>query len=71
MTLGFDVISPHKDWITRHQVEVLKSMDVQTIPWTANTPEDWERLIDLGVAGIITDDPKGLIDYLKEKGLRP
>jgi glycerophosphoryl diester phosphodiesterase len=40
------------------------------VPWTANTPELWDRLIEAGVDAIITDDPKALIDHLKAKGLR-
>jgi glycerophosphoryl diester phosphodiesterase len=40
------------------------------IPWTANTPRDWDRLIAAGVDAIITDDPAALIAHLKDRGLR-
>jgi glycerophosphoryl diester phosphodiesterase len=33
--------------------------------WTANTTFDWERLLKLGVDGIITDDPQGLAAFLE------
>ncbi|MEZ4267603.1 MAG: glycerophosphodiester phosphodiesterase [Myxococcota bacterium] len=33
-------------------------------PWTVNTPADMTRLLDLGVDGIITDDPATLLDVL-------
>jgi glycerophosphoryl diester phosphodiesterase len=32
--------------------------------WTANGPEDWDRLSAAGVAAILTDDPAGLIAHL-------
>jgi len=39
------------------------------VPWTANTPEDWERLAAAGVDAIITDDPASLLDFLRKRGL--
>ena len=35
------------------------------VPWTANSKRQWSRLLKLGVDGIITDDPKGLLEYLE------
>ena len=43
---------------------------VKVIPWTANRPEQWKRLIEIGVDGIVSDDPKLLIDFLSARGLR-
>jgi len=40
------------------------------IPWTANTPADWDRLIAAEVDGIITDDPAALIAHLGRAGER-
>ncbi len=40
------------------------------MPWTADTPADWDALITAKVDAIITDDPAELIAYLKKKGLR-
>lgn len=68
--LGASVVSPNKDWITGDAVRSLHRAGVRVIPWTANHPGDWERLIELGVDGIITDDPAALIEYLEGKGLR-
>lgn len=36
----------------------------QCMAWTPNTPGEWERLIDLGVDGIITDRPDHLTGWL-------
>jgi glycerophosphoryl diester phosphodiesterase len=33
--------------------------------WTVNEPKEWKRAADIGVDGIITDDPLGLMEYLK------
>ena len=30
---------------------------LEVVPWTVNEPEDMERLMELGVDGIITDRP--------------
>ena len=40
---------------------------MEVLPWTANTPEEWSRLMAAGVDGIISDDPAGLIAFLKKK----
>jgi len=48
------VIDAHKDGL---EVNV----------WTVNKQEQWRSAIEKGVDGIITDDPKGLIDFLDKK----
>lgn len=35
-------------------------------PWTIDSPTEWQRLIDAGVDGIITNDPKGLVEFLSK-----
>lgn len=64
------VLSPHHLWITKADVDALHQDGRQVIPWTANTPDEWDRLIAIGVDGIITDDPEALIRHLEDKGLR-
>lgn len=58
------VISPHHQIINRKTVELLQEEGLAVIPWTANSKRQWARLIKLGVDGIISDDPKALIDFL-------
>ncbi|MDE0151902.1 MAG: glycerophosphodiester phosphodiesterase family protein [Bdellovibrionales bacterium] len=64
------IISPNQHWITKDQVQALNKIGVQTIPWTANTEKEWAHLVQIGVDGIITDDPEGLIRWLRKQGLR-
>jgi glycerophosphoryl diester phosphodiesterase len=62
---GAGIVSPRYPLVTREQVEKAHAAGLQVVPWTANTPEDWRKLIDAGVDAIITDDPAELIRYLK------
>jgi len=59
------IASPHFSLVTAEQVKAAHAASLEVVPWTANTPEDWQMLIACGVDGIITDDPAGLIAYLK------
>ena len=40
---------------------------MRIIPWTVNEKSEMEKLIALGVDGIITDYPNILIDLMGEK----
>ena len=64
------IISPLFKLVTPEQVKASHAAKIQVVPWTADTPADWQMLIDAGVDAIITDDPAALIAYLKEKSLR-
>ncbi len=64
------IISPEFILVTAEQVKACHAAGVEVVPWTANTPVDWDRLIDAGVDAIISDDPAGLIAHLKARGLR-
>lgn len=63
------IVSPHYSLVTAERVKAAHAAGLQVVPWTANTPEVWDRLIEAGVDAIITDDPAALIEYLKAKGL--
>jgi glycerophosphoryl diester phosphodiesterase len=62
--LGAKIISPDKLWLTKESVAAMHAAKIRVIPWTANTPEEWSVLIAMGVDGINTDDPEGLLKYL-------
>ena len=65
-----NIISPQFKLVTPEQVKASHMAKLEVVPWTANTPEDWQRLIDARVDAIISDDPAALIAYLKKKNLR-
>ncbi len=61
---GTTIVAPQYTLVTAEQVRGAHDAGLRVIPWTANTVEDWTRLITAGVDGIITDDPAALIGYL-------
>jgi glycerophosphoryl diester phosphodiesterase len=58
-------MSPHHQIIDRKSVTAMQDEGLAVIPWTANSKRQWARLLKLGVDGIITDDPKALMEYLE------
>jgi glycerophosphoryl diester phosphodiesterase len=67
---GAQIISPDLALVTPSRVLAAHQAGLQVIPWTADTPAQWDALIAAGVDAIITDDPAALIAYLKQKKLR-
>ena len=64
---GADMISPEHHLVTAEQVRESHAAGFPVVPWTADTPADWDRLVAAGVDAIITDDPAALIAHLKKK----
>jgi glycerophosphoryl diester phosphodiesterase len=58
------IIAPEFHLVTRERVEEAHAANLEVAAWTANTPEDWQKLMEAGVDAIITDDPGALIAYL-------
>lgn len=67
---GAGIVSPQFRLVTPEKVRAAHAAGIQVIPWTADKPDDWDKLIEAQVDAIITDDPAALIAYLKQKGLR-
>lgn len=65
-----EIISPEFHLVTPAKVAAAHAAGLQVVPWTANTPEDWDKLIQAKVDAIISDDPARLIAHLKSQGLR-
>ena len=59
------IVAPEYSLVTPEEVAAAHEAGLQVITWTANSVEDWKRLIAAGVDGIITDDPAGLIAHLR------
>ncbi len=67
---GAGIVSPRYQLVTNEQVAAAHHAGLEVVPWTPNTPVDWDRMIEAKVDAIISDDPAALIAYLKGKGLR-
>ena len=65
-----EIVSPEYHQVTLEKVIAAHAKGLEVVPWTANTPADWDRLIRAGVDAIISDDPAALIAHLKKQGLR-
>jgi glycerophosphoryl diester phosphodiesterase len=65
-----EIVSPDFHLVTPEKVAAAHRAGLQVVPWTANTPGDWDKLIAAKVDAIISDDPAELIAYLKSRGLR-
>jgi glycerophosphoryl diester phosphodiesterase len=64
------MLSPHFLLVTKAVVDQAHAAGFPVVPWTANEPAQWDKLIGAGVDAIISDDPAALIAHLKQKGLR-
>jgi glycerophosphoryl diester phosphodiesterase len=64
-----DVVSPYFREIAKPLVEEAHGLGMKVVPWTVNAREDMEKMIDMGVDGIITDRPDILKKTLEERGI--
>jgi glycerophosphoryl diester phosphodiesterase len=62
--IGAQIVSPHLSLAKREMVQQAHDEGMDVVPWTANTERQWDALMEVGVDGIITDDPAALIAYL-------
>ena len=66
---GCQVWSPLHRNARPDDVAAAKALGLKVIPWTVNERADMERLMALGVDGIITDYPDRLRAVMAEKGM--
>jgi glycerophosphoryl diester phosphodiesterase len=60
-----DFFSPDATLATPDAVKWAHEHSFQVAPYTVNTPEGWQKLADAHVDAIITDDPAGLLKWLR------
>jgi glycerophosphoryl diester phosphodiesterase len=65
-----ETIAPRFQLVSAAKVEAAHAAGLQVVPWTVNSPRDWDAMISANVDGIITDDPAALIAHLQARGLR-
>ncbi len=67
---GCAVWSPTFRDVTPERLAEAATLKLKVIPWTVNEPADMERLIAMGVDGIITDYPDRLRKVMAAKGMQ-
>ncbi|HEY8495569.1 MAG TPA: glycerophosphodiester phosphodiesterase [Limnochordales bacterium] len=62
------VLHPHWGVVDEAFMQKARAAGRKVNVWTANDPWAWERLVAVGVDGIITDDPARLREWLARRG---
>ena len=60
-----DFLSPDTSLVTAAEVKAAHDAELLVVPYTPNTPDIWQRLAEAHVDAIITDDPEGLLKWLR------
>jgi glycerophosphoryl diester phosphodiesterase len=64
VSAGARQLLPRADRVTRELVSDAHAHDLKVVAWTANSPEEMQKVISAGVDGIITDYPDRLVELL-------
>ena len=64
---GAGILSPDDSLVTPEAVAAAHKAGLQVAPYTVNTAEGWKRMADAHVDAIITDDPVGLLQWLRSQ----
>ena len=64
---GAQILSPDQILVTPEAVAAAHKLGVEVAPFTVNTPEGWGKMADAHVDAIITDDPAGLLTWLRSQ----
>ena len=62
---GADILSPDQSLVTPEEIATAHKLGIQVAPYTVNTEEGWKKMADAHVDAIITDDPAGLLKWLR------
>lgn len=66
---GGSIWSPNFNDLTAELLKEAQSLGLKVIPWTVNEPADIERLIAMGVDGIISDYADRVREVLQKRGV--
>lgn len=66
--LGVDLLVTDHASLDAEAAAAARAAGLATWVWTPNEAEEWDRLLDLGVDAICTDDPVGLRAHLDARG---
>lgn len=62
---GAEILSPDQSLVTPGEVEAAHGLGRQVAPYTVNDEAGWKRMADAKVDAMITDDPAGLLAWLR------
>jgi len=62
---GARQLLPRTDRVTRELISEAHAQDLKVVTWTANSPEEMQKMISAGVDGIITDYPEHLVEMVR------
>jgi glycerophosphoryl diester phosphodiesterase len=65
---GFDAVHPYHPIVTQEFVDVSHENNLGVYPWTVNSRDDIQKLIEFGVDGIITNDVTRVKDIMNQTG---
>lgn len=65
-SLGISILSPRSTLVTPSLLAQAHARGLKVIPWTVNDQEEMQRLITMGVDGLITDRPDLLLALEKK-----
>lgn len=68
---GGKIWTPYFDNLSKRDVDFARDLGLITYAWTVNETADFDRMIDLGVDGFITDYPAHACEHLRSRGLAP
>ncbi|HEY8279707.1 MAG TPA: glycerophosphodiester phosphodiesterase family protein [Bdellovibrionota bacterium] len=57
---------PNHEGLSREQAREIRALGIALFPYTANNTEDFERLVDIGATGIITNEVEKLKAFLEK-----
>lgn len=63
-SLGVKIISPDFHLIDKNFVKKMQENGLEVLVWTIDTIDDLKKVIDYGVDGVISNDPKKMEDYI-------
>jgi endoglucanase len=63
---GGDIWAPHHSSVTAELIKESHSLGLQLIPWTINDSDTIQKMIALGVDGIISDHPERVVTALAQ-----
>ena len=65
---GLRAVHPHGLLATESRCRRWRHADLRIHPWTINEPQHWQHFLEMGVDGLISDDPGGLRRHIDRSG---